>query len=474
MTKQEVKTMSIRPTTQSEANILKNRLTRCLPSARFEMATLTRLAGIEISREVPTAAVECKRRPRLLINPDFVAQHCERDEHLFLLVMHELWHVLLAHTRMHPRMTPVQNIAFDAVINAGLMAQFSQPEYMGFFDAINPADQFPHCLLRPPVGWPDEPIYPEGMPDGVKEMVMRLYPKRRSRLLVAPRLPMYEDVLALLLKHADKIPMHMMPMLLGEYEGGDPINDPLIKEMMEEATKKWSYVPVGIRGTNGITRRNKFQLSETSEDVRRAFALILQRTLSKRPGQEERMIKDKTMVIGGNGVIPNPYGDRMMHARRALGAPQTLWAQPVSIRARTPHRPSRAFIYLDVSGSMNNILAQCMYLIRPYLARKQAELYQFSTVVHPMKFAEINEGQVTGTGGTDINCVFKHLLEMTPRVDRVLIFTDGMVGSPRADIVSSMESYGTRLYIVLPNNGRLDPIVGQMARSVITLPALAR
>ncbi|MCL4255665.1 MAG: VWA domain-containing protein [Anaerolineae bacterium] len=466
--------MSIRPTTQSEATLLKNRLTRCLPSARFEMETLCRLAGIEISREVPTAAVECKRRPRLLINPDFVAKNCERDEHLFLLVMHELWHVLLAHTRMHPRMTPIQNIAFDAIINAGLMGQFPQPEYMGFFDAINPPDQFPHCLLRPPVGWPDEPVYPEGLPDGTKEMLMRLYPKRRTRFLSQPRLPMYEDVLALLLRHADKIPMQMMPMLLGSYEGEDSINDPLIKEMMGEVTKNWSYVPGGQRGLGGITRRNKFQPSETSEDVRRAFALVLQRTLSKRPGREERMIKHNTPVIGGNGVIPNPHGDRMIHARQALGAPETLWAQPITIRARTPDRPSRAFIYLDVSGSMNNILAQCMYLIRPYLARKQAELYQFSTVVHPMKFAEIKEGQITGTGGTDINCVFKHLLDMSPRVDRVLIFTDGMVGAPRADVVSGMELYGARLYIVLPNNGKLDPTVGQMARAVVTLPALAR
>ncbi|MDX2078825.1 MAG: hypothetical protein SFZ02_20495 [bacterium] len=464
--------MSIRPITNSEATILKNRLTRCLPSARFEMETLCRLAGIEISRAVPTAAVECKRRPRLLINPDFVEKHCMRDEHLFLLVMHELWHVLLAHTRMHPRMTPVQNVAFDAIINAGLMAQFYQPEYMGFFDVINPADQFPHCLLRPPVGWPDEPVYPEGMPDGTKEMVMRLYPKRRGRFS-APKLPMYEDVLALLLKHADKMPMPSnAPMLLGGYEG-ETIHDPLIKEMMGQVTQNWSFVPGG-RGTGGLNRRNKFEPSETSEDVRRAFSMVLQKTLSKRPGQEERIAKQHVPVIGGNGVIPNPRGDRMIHARRALGAPETLWAQPITIRTRMPERPSRAFVYLDVSGSMNYILGQCMYLLRPYLARKQAELYQFSTVVNPMKFAEIREGQVTGTGGTDINCVFAHLIDVLPRVDRVLIFTDGMVGTPRTDLVNGMEAYGARLYIVLPNNGKLDPVVGQMARAVVTLPALTR
>lgn len=464
--------MSIRPTTQSEATQLKNRLRRCLPSARFEMETLCRLANIEISRQVPTAAVECKRHPRLLINPDFVAQYCKRDEYLFLLVMHELWHVLLAHTRMHPRMTPIQNIAFDAIINAGLMAQFPFPEYKGFFESLNPADQFPHCLLRPPVGWPDDPIYPEGLPDGTTQILKWLYPKRRS-LLSPTSLPMYEDVLVLLLKHADKISIQSMPMLLGSYEGQDTINDPLIKEMMGEITKNWRFVPGGRQGWGSDTQSNKFQPSEASENVRHVFASVLRRTLSRGPGRNVRLMKHKTTVTGGNGIVPNPYGDRMIHVRQALGMPETLWAQPTTIRARTYDRPSRAFIYLDVSSSMNSILAQCMYLIRPYVARGQAELYQFSTAVYPMKYADIRAGHVTTTSGTNINCVFEHLFEMSPRVDRVLILTDGMVGTPCSDIVARMETYGARLYIVLPYNCKLEPTIAQMAHAVVTLPPLS-
>ena len=102
-----------------------------------------------MSREIPTAAVTCEGRPRLLVNPDFVAERCARDEHLFLLVMHELWHVILAHTRLYPRATRAENIAFDAVINAGLWRQFPGVEYRGFFEALNPADSFPAaCCAR--------------------------------------------------------------------------------------------------------------------------------------------------------------------------------------------------------------------------------------------------------------------------------------------------------------------------------------
>ena len=133
---------------------LAERLARCLPGASFELETLVRLVGIEETEAIPTAAVTCRGRARLLINPRFVAEHCRRDEHLFLLVMHELWHVLLGHTTLYARPTPDHNIAFDAIINAGLTRQHPAPAYRGFFDVLNPPDVFPALLLRPPLGWP--------------------------------------------------------------------------------------------------------------------------------------------------------------------------------------------------------------------------------------------------------------------------------------------------------------------------------
>ena len=153
--------------TDRDSERLAERLVSCLPAASFELETLCRLAGIAASRDVETAAVTCEGRSRLLINPDFVAAHCRRDEHLFLLVMHEMWHIILAHTRLWPRPTRNHNIAFDAVINAGLARQHPEPEYRGFFEALNPADAFPGLLLRPPEGWPFAPRYRRaGLPRG--------------------------------------------------------------------------------------------------------------------------------------------------------------------------------------------------------------------------------------------------------------------------------------------------------------------
>ena len=112
---------------------LTRRVLDAVPAGSYAMQALLSLARIEVSTDVPTAAVSCERRPALLINPDFVAAHCRTDEHLFMLVMHELYHVLLGHTRLYRVMTPAHNLAFDAVINAMLFARFPAVPYTSFF-----------------------------------------------------------------------------------------------------------------------------------------------------------------------------------------------------------------------------------------------------------------------------------------------------------------------------------------------------
>ncbi len=105
---------------------------------------------------MPTAAVSCERRPVLRINPDFVSARCRTDEHLFMLVMHELYHVLLGHTRLFPRATPAHNLAFDAVINSLLVLQHPARAYTSFFLEIYGGQTGALRLLAPPEGAPIE------------------------------------------------------------------------------------------------------------------------------------------------------------------------------------------------------------------------------------------------------------------------------------------------------------------------------
>src|SRR5690242_5304472 len=133
-------------------NDLETRVLNAIPAAAFEMNALLSLLRIEETEDVPTASVSCERRPVLRINPKFVREHCRSDEHLFLLVMHELHHVLLGHTRLFPRATPAHNVAFDAVINAMLVARFPAEAYRSFFLDLYGPEEGALRLLAPPAG----------------------------------------------------------------------------------------------------------------------------------------------------------------------------------------------------------------------------------------------------------------------------------------------------------------------------------
>ena len=69
---------------------LTERILDTFPSGSYALSALLRLMDIVESASVPTAAVECRIQPRLLINPEFVAKHAPSSEKLMMLVMHEL------------------------------------------------------------------------------------------------------------------------------------------------------------------------------------------------------------------------------------------------------------------------------------------------------------------------------------------------------------------------------------------------
>ncbi|NIP93182.1 MAG: hypothetical protein GWO24_06885, partial [Akkermansiaceae bacterium] len=67
---------------------------------------------------VPTLSVTLRDDPpRLLVNLDFVREHCRREEHVKALLLHEFLHVLLNHTGEYDVASRAVNLALDAVIN---------------------------------------------------------------------------------------------------------------------------------------------------------------------------------------------------------------------------------------------------------------------------------------------------------------------------------------------------------------------
>jgi hypothetical protein len=451
------------------------RLLGCLPAATMEMEALCRMAGIRVSRDIPTAAVECVYRPRLLINPDFVAQYCRRDEHLFLLVMHELWHVILAHTHLYARATPAHNIAFDAIINAGLVRLYRKPEFQGFFEALNAPDKFPHLLLRPPVGWPNDPQYPDAGPPGTREILERLYPPSSGRQVA---MPFYEELLKLLRQWAEANGwIDGLPILLGDHSGnsdaeGHVLRDPVWGNAIQRfAQNVPTQVLGGKPGQGGPREEWLSDVGSSSEQTRRAFSQVLRRCLGPQDGGERQKKKMLTPGTVGTSVLPNPR-DRLATARRLLGMPNTIWTQPGSIKARLPDNPSKAHIYLDVSGSMGDLLPYLLGLMIPYVKNGQADLFQFSTFVEPLSLSRLQRGRLNSSGGTNINCVLDHVLAAKTPVRRVLLLTDGETGTPADELIVSLRETAVQVYVVLPAESAWEEDLEELASSVTILPPL--
>jgi hypothetical protein len=419
---------------------LAERLARSLPAASFELETLIRLVGIVETTETKTASVTCTHRARLLINPEFVAEYCQRDEHLFLLVMHEMWHVLMGHTTLYARPTTAHNIAFDALINAGLARQHQEPEYRGFFEALNPPDQFPALLLRPPVGWPKDPRYRVPGPRGTREILERLYPRPDSKL---PE-PTYDEILALVNK-AQTTDMDAA-VLVGDHEGSgtkdgtsDPMNDEFFGEIVREIVGKWPPPPIPLAGRDqGSGLRGLWvERRPNTQPIRREFVNVLATVLQPDRGGAAKMHFDSRRITVGPGPLPNPK-DRQLPARRRLHSGLVLANQEVVLRTRIPERPQRALVYLDVSGSMISMLPHFVDLLTEPARQGRIRVKQFSTEIAPISPEALAAGDLTTTHGTDIACVLEDIV--SERCQRVLVITDGYVGKAPEPLLAALQT----------------------------------
>ncbi|MBD3869598.1 MAG: hypothetical protein IFK94_15870 [Acidobacteria bacterium] len=468
--------------------ILEERLVGCLPAATFEMETLCRLASVQADCSVPSAAVTCEDQPRMLVNPEFVERYCKSDEHLFLLIMHELYHVILAHTRMYPRPDKAHNLAFDAIINAMLLREFTGPEYRGFFENLNPADEFPACLLRPPSGWPAEPRYNrrrKGAPTGADRMLQRLYLPEEPKNSVRPRIredpmPAVQELVDLI-RSGERLNSSgdlSDPVLLGDHrpEGEERdrqvMEDDLFADIVRDIVSRWPppKVPIAGRDRGGKARDWFAALGPVPKPVQKVFSQVLRKVLGPLRGGMSRKAMATVPGPAGRNPIPS-HRDRTAPARRMLGQTALLYNHQAPVRLRVPERPTRAHVYLDVSGSMINLLPYLTGLLLPYVHQRRAEVYQFSTVVEPLPRERLARGKLTTTGGTDINPVLEHLLQR-PNIRKALVVTDGYTGRGRFDLVRKLQESGQTVHVVLPSELRWAKDLKSLATSITTLPPM--
>ena len=78
-------------------------------------------------------------------------------------------------------------------------------------------------------------------------------------------------------------------------------------------------------------------------------------------------------------------------------------------------------------------------------------VYVFSTVVHSANAGNLAARNFISTGGTDINCVVRHVLSLPKRKrpQSVVVVTDGYVGRPNAALAAKFRAAGMRFYVGL-------------------------
>jgi hypothetical protein len=485
----------------ADTNQLRTRLYNVVPAASFQMEKLLGLLDVEFSDAVPSAAVECSRAPRLLLNPSFVERYCQRDGHLLMLVLHELQHVILGHTRLFSRVSWAHNLAFDAVINAMLCRQF--PSEADFFRSFNSWEVFPARLLRPAPGWPEkpEPLPADARP-AERELHALLYGDGHQQVT-------YHEVFALLVQElrrddGDEAQQEgpqpndgdaAQPddpqqdggeaVLLGDHEGvgGDgeldpaAVRDETFQSVMRRIVEGWPPPDQRLAGRDTGRDQPGWTL-EASGSPRAALRGALRHLLARagvlsgtaRARRRRARVESST---GVNSVIPQAR-DRRAHAwTRLHGRAPLLWrGTSVSTRRLLAPRPV-AHVYLDVSGSMDPALPLLAAALRAPARSGAIRLFTFSTVVDEASPGDIAGQRFVNTRGTDIACVLEHLEQMPRRLRprRVVLITDGYVGPVDP---ARLQPLGVALYVghyAVYGDRSLNDL-DAVARHVEPLPAL--
>ena len=419
------------------------RILDVIPPRSFELTTFLSLFRVRFSEKTKTACVTCGESPELLLNKDFIEAHCQTDEHLFMLVMHELYHVILGHTTLFPRATDVRNLVFDAVINAILCTLFPKPEFTSFFTDYYPSDKMPFALLRPKG---------EGTPLAAESALKLLYGGSDTGT--------YYDVYEALLKSGCVKEITILlddgedaePLLLGSHgEESEEISREM-KDLIHKIISKWPSPDRPLQGQDlGAEEREcGFDAdADPTTRLRRGIRCLMRRAAA--PGKKEfRRRSVREMVCETATFLPD-WHDRSHEAREVAFGDALIYSTTTRLQRPSSRDNRQAFVYFDVSGSVAEDVPSVAQTLLPYCRGGLCTVHVFSTVVHPASARDLAARKFSSTGGTDIDCVLKHILELPPRKRprAAVVVTDGFTGKPDATLAKRFRAARMRLFVGL-------------------------
>ena len=482
-----------------------DQLLGAFPSGTYCLPALLSLAEIVETTSVATAAVECTLRPRFLINPEWVAQHAQTPEKLVMLTMHELHHVVLGHTRLFARATPLDNLVFDAVINSMLCQLFPERPYQALLTDIYSENKFPECFLRPTNVWTN------GVRITVPPVLLQPEHKHLAPLyerLYTPQGATYEE-LREAFRGAISDEQFVRVQLLGDHSDENPSAEQAPNGVAYAATGKASGKSVdGLRiqfagetdalhdeadesacelkepkcasSAGRLETRSPQLLQEVRRIVeqwprpnnpikgRSLHDLLVSTTVGLAPRSNRGALTKLLRIMSvqsGQGRVRNLHMDsvcvespipRLMRRSvvlNAIGAAPLLHQEQLDMKRVVP-QGEQVHVYLDVSGSVSGLVGALYGAILDNKQFVHPVVHLFSTRVVDVTFKQMLNGDCHTTGGTCIECVAQHMKKY--KVKRAVILTDGFVGAPGVVARRILESVRIGVALTPDNSIRRD------------------
>ncbi|MBK6337392.1 MAG: hypothetical protein IPF60_17235 [Betaproteobacteria bacterium] len=407
----------------------------------FAVRAVLKILSVEFTDAVPTLAITIEARPRLLINLEFVEQHCSTAEHVKAVLCHEFLHLLLRHTSQRGSMTPARHLAFDAVINAIIHRQLGE-EYSSLMSRYYADAQGLMRLLRPMTS--EESHQHFGDSDRLDPADARwrsIWRGLYEGTILADDIEQLAQDPALSDVGATRPDVGR---LLGNHAGDGPLPTAL-EEALARAGRELNGSGIWRAAGRG---GNPYELLVNPKQValaqwRAQTLAVLRRHLAPAPGAPRSQIP----VTARLPVLSPSDRRAFLRATWSPILPEAHWAA-------TAARPEgRAQVYLDVSGSMMSEMSLIVGLLGQLSWWIRRPFWAFSTDVAPARI----EGGVlkAGTsGGTSLACVLEHVAATRPAA--AVIVTDGYVERiPKARIAGLRP---TRLHAIVTRDGDPTPL----------------
>ena len=242
------------------------------------------------------------------------------------------------------------------------------------------------------------------------------------------------------------------PILLGSHGEEDEELSGEMKDLIHEIISKWPSPDRPLKGRDlGSSERERYfdAKADSRLALRRGIRRLMRRAAMPGPN-EVRCRSVRKRLCETTTFLPD-WRDRSHEAREVALGDALIYRALTNVRRLSSRDNARAFVYFDVSGSVADEVPSVAQALLPYCRRGLCMVHVFSTVVHPATVRDLSAKKFVSTGGTDINCVLRHVLDLPSRKRprSVVIVTDGYTGRPDATLATRFRAAGMRLFVGL-------------------------